>query len=53
MEDPQITLDDIRAEMPPAVQVMLDSAIQAALNTKLRRALAEARNAQNTGPANA
>ena len=47
MDDPQITLDDIRAEMPPAVQVMLDQAIQAALTTKLRRALAEALNAQN------
>lgn len=50
MDDPQITLDDIRAEMPPAVQVMLDQAIQAALTTKLRRALAEALNAQNGKP---
>jgi hypothetical protein len=47
VDDPQITLDDIRAEMPPAVQVMLDQAIQAALNTKLKRALADALNAQN------
>lgn len=47
MDDPQITLDDIRAEMPPAVQVLLDNAIQAALNTKLRRALKDALNAQN------
>lgn len=47
MDDPQITLDDIRAQMPPAVQVMLDQAVQAALNAKLRQALADALNAQN------
>lgn len=50
MDDPQITLDDIRAHMPPAVQVLLDQAIQAALNAKLRQALTDALNAQN-GPA--
>lgn len=47
ISDPQITLDDIREQMSPALQVMLDSAIQAAVNVKLRRALRDALNAQN------
>lgn len=53
MDDPQITIDDIRAELPPAGLVMLDSAIQTALNRKLRQALADALNAQNVKPADA
>jgi hypothetical protein len=49
----QLTLDDIRAELPPGALIEVDLAIERATNRKLRAALAEAINAQQQPPASA